>query len=183
MKNVIELQSKRLLLRPFEIDDAPAVQKLAGDKRISDTTLDIPYPYEDGLAEEWISTHAEKREKGEEFIFAITANGEVVGAICLKIRKEFNSGEIGYWIGVPFWNHGYATEAVAAILKFAFRELDLHRVHAHHMSNNTASGRVMLKNEMQLEGRLRQHIFKNGKFHDAVLYGILKNEWLYSNKS
>ena len=83
------LESKRLLLRPFSLTDAPVVQKLAGDEAIAATTLNIPHPYEDGMAEEWIGSHQERFEKGEAVIFAITLRDEkaLIGAIGLEINQ------------------------------------------------------------------------------------------------
>jgi len=64
------LETERLVLRPFERGDAPRVQQLAGDRAIAATTLKVPDPYEDGLAEKWIATHTKRFEKGQEIVFA-----------------------------------------------------------------------------------------------------------------
>ena len=174
------LKTERLILRPFNLLDAKRVQELAGDKRIADTTLLIPHPYPDGAAEEWISTHASNAKSGDEFVFAITLKDslELIGAIGLVINKMFNSGEAGYWVGVPYWNKGYITEALGIIIDFAFTELKLNKVHAHHFAHNEASGRVMIKNGMQKEGHFRKHVFKNNEYHDAIFYGILREDYL-----
>ncbi len=71
MKERSTIETKRLLLRSFELSDAKDVQRLAGDRAIADTTLNIPHPYEDGMAEEWISVHRLKFEAGELSNFAI----------------------------------------------------------------------------------------------------------------
>lgn len=145
------LTTKRLLLRSFVLQDAPRVQEIAGDKRVADTTLTIPHPYPEGAAEEWILKILDKADKGEAYVFAITlkATEEVIGAIGLQIHKEFNSAEMGYWIGVPYWNKGYATEAASAVIEFGFNEMMLNKIHAHHMGNNESSGKVMIKNGME----------------------------------
>lgn len=172
------LETKRLILRPFNIDDASEVQKLAGDREIAKTTLNIPYPYEDGMAEEWINTHQEAFKKGKIFTLAIVHKQEnyLIGAIGLTINKEFEHGEIGYWIGKPYWGKGYCTEATNDVLNYGFNKLELNRIFARHMKNNPASGRVMQKVGMKLEGTLKQHVKKWGEFQDILYYGILKDE-------
>ena len=72
MKECPAIETARLLLRPFELSDAKDVQCLAGDRAIADTTLNIPHPYEDGMAEEWIGERQESFKKGETVDFAIT---------------------------------------------------------------------------------------------------------------
>lgn len=174
-----ELNTDRLTLRAFSQEDAKNVQRLAGEKLIADTTLLIPHPYADGMSEEWIGTHAELFNKGTDYIFAITSRdtGELIGAIGMTINKKFNSGELGYWVGVPFWNKGYCTEAVNGLLKFGFTELKLNKILAHHFITNPASGKVLMKSGMKLEGTLRQHVRKNGRYLDIKTYGILKSEY------
>ena len=172
------IQTQRLILRSLTIADAPEVQRLASDRDIAATTLSIPHPYEDGMAEAWIETHPEAYEKGKAVFFAITLrdNGILCGAIGLGIDKENNNAELGYWVGKPYWGKGYCTEAAKAIVQYGFETLGLHRIHAAHFARNLASGRVMQKIGMHLEGCKRQHILKWGNFEDLVLYGILKSD-------
>ena len=173
------LETDRLLLRPFDLSDANEVQRLAGDFDIADTTLLIPHPYEDGLAEEWILSQEEKIASGKEFFFAIVMRdkNQLVGSIALRINADHENGELGYWIGKPYWNNGFATEAADAILRFGFNELKLERIHAHYLARNPASGKVMQKIGMQHEGRLRKHVKKWDKLEDMEMYGILKSEF------
>lgn len=175
-----QIITNRLILRNFTIGDANDVQRLAGEKEIADTTLLIPHPYPDGAAEEWIATHAYKFLNKEEVIFAITLkeNKQLIGAIGLVINKMFNHAEAGYWIGVPFWGNGYCTEALGAVLNFGFTTLGLNKIHAHHMTKNPASGKVMLKCGMKLEGSFKKHILKNGVYEDIDLYGILRDDYI-----
>lgn len=173
------LRTDRLLLRPFELADAPDVQRLAGDRSIADTTLNIPHPYEDGMAENWIKGHREKMEKGEVLNLAVTLaeTGKLIGAVGLVLDPRFESAELGYWIGRPYWGRGYATEAARAPVHYGFTTLGLNRIQARHMSRNPASGRVMEKLGMKYEGCLRQYVKKWDVFEDMKMYSVLKSEY------
>jgi len=178
------LKTERLVLRPFELSDAPRVQLLAGDRDVAAMTLLIPHPYEDGIAEAWIGSHQEHFENGQEIVFAITrkASAELIGAIGLVPNPHHDLAGLGYWLGKPYWNEGYCTEAARAVLHYAFTELRLNRVQAHHFSHNPASGRVMQKVGMRHEGTLRQHVKKWGEFYDNETYGILRAEFADSRR-
>jgi ribosomal-protein-alanine N-acetyltransferase len=172
------LRTDRLLLRPFTLDDAPEVARLAGDRDIGSTTLNIPHPYPAGEAERWISSHEEIYAAGREIPFAIaTAEGVLLGGVGLRIERAHHHAELGYWIGKPYWGRGYGTEAAAEALRYGFEILRLHRIHAGHFSRNPTSGRVLLKLGMTHEGHLRQHILKWGVFEDTDEYGILRSEY------
>jgi RimJ/RimL family protein N-acetyltransferase len=179
MKQQPTLQTNRLILRPFELTDAKEVQRLAGDRSIADTTLEIPHPYEDGIAEKWISTHQTKLEAGEMVNVAVILleTDGLIGAMGLTIVPKFERAELGYWIGKPYWGNGYCTEAARAVLEYGFTTLNLNRIHAHHFKRNSTSGRVLQKLGMAHEGYARQHIKKWDRFEDIELYGMLKSEW------
>lgn len=183
MKKRPTIETERLRLRPFQFSDADDVQRLAGDRAIADTTLNVPHPYEDGMAEEWIATHQPRFESGELFNLAVTlrTTGDLIGAIGLGIDQRFGRAELGYWIGKPYWNNGYCTEAGRAVLQYGFSVLGLHRIHASHLTRNPASGRVMQKLGMVHEGRARQHVRRWDAFEDLELYGILAEEWFREN--
>lgn len=178
MKQQPTIHTDRLTLRPFSPNDAADTQRLAGEKAIADYTLSIPHPYTDGTAEQWIDTHQDRFEKGQGVVFAITHRQQrhLLGSIGLTISQPFDHAELGYWIGKPYWNTGYCTEAAQAVLAFGFDTLGLSRIHAHHIAENSASGTVMQKLGMTHEGRQRHHIKRWGRSHDIELYGILKTE-------
>lgn len=181
MPAIPELHTPRLLLRAFVPADAPAVQRLAGDQAIASTTLNIPHPYPDGVAEAWIATHAAAFDRGESLSLAVVlaATGELVGAVALvHINLEHARAEIGYWIGKAYWGKGYCTEAAGALIDYAFRTLELNRIYAYHLTRNPASGRVMQKLGMVHEGGLRQHVLKWDAFEDLEVYGLLRDEGL-----
>jgi RimJ/RimL family protein N-acetyltransferase len=173
------LETERLILRPFRLTDAADVQRLAGDRAIADTTATIPHPYPDGAAEAWIASHAEHFASGESVTFAITRrdDGALLGAIGLELRPEHRRAELGYWVGKPFWNRGYATEATRAVVRYAFKCLPLDRVFAEYFLRNPASERVMRKIGMLPEGILRRHFIRWGAPEDLGVCSILRDEW------
>ena len=173
------LETGRLILRPFNLGDAERVQLLAGRREVASTTLNVPHPYEDGMAEQWISTHEPAYQMGRGVSYAVTlrANGELIGAIGLKNMGAGNHGELAFWIGVPYWNRGYCTEAGEAVFRYGFVERELNRIHACHLSRNPASGRVLEKLGMAHEGTLRQHVLKWGIYEDLELRGVLRADW------
>lgn len=173
------LETVRLVLRPFTLADAPTVHHLAGAVDVADTTLNIPHPYPDGAAEQWIATHPDNFNSGRAVTFAIVLREtvHVCGAISLGRTPAHMHAELGYWLGLPYWNHGYATEAAAALFTYGFTALSLHRIYARHFTRNPASGRVMQKLGMTFEGIQREHVRKGERFEDVANYGILSREW------
>lgn len=173
----------RLIMRPFRPGDAAAVQQLAGKKEIADATAQIPHPYEDGMAEEWIATHGPSFTEGTHAVFAVTLkeDGQLLGACALTIDGPVARAELGYWIGMPYWNNGYATEASQAVIDFGFETLGLNRIYARHLARNPSSGQVMKKIGMREEGTARQDAVMWGEFEDVVSYGLLREDWLLAN--
>ena len=171
------ISTPRLILRRFRMEDAPLVQKLAGAREVALNTLLIPYPYPDGEAERWIATHEAASERGDH-AFAITLDDALIGAIGLHAKPDHDRAEIGYWIGVPYWGRGYATEAARAIVEHGFEKLGLHRMYAMHFMRNPASGRVLQKIGMRHEGSLRHHLKRWGQYIDVEMYGILRDDWM-----
>lgn len=148
------LATERLLLRPFTSDDAALVQKLAGDKRVAEMTTKIPHPYPDGVAEAWISGLDESWNKGTLATFAVTlrSSDQLIGAVSL-MNISNGAAEVGYWIGVPYWNQGYCTEAVDALIGFGITSCELNCVRAFHLTHNPASGKVLKKAGLRKVGK------------------------------
>ena len=175
----MNIRTERLLLRPLKLSDASDVQRLAGDRDVASTTRNIEHPYEDGMAERWIRTCQEKSDAGELINFAIIlhSGGSFLGAIELHPDIGARDAELGYWVGKPYWNQGYATEAVKAVVYHGLIELKMDRVYAAHFTRNPASGRVMQKAGMLHEGFLKGHTEKWGVFEDLELYGVTREQF------
>jgi [ribosomal protein S5]-alanine N-acetyltransferase len=174
------LQTARLQLGSFNLEDAPELQRLAGAREIADTTLAIPHPYHLPDARAWIERQKSHGEDADTLNFAIRlqSSGRLIGGIGLKdIDRQHWQAELGFWIGLEWWGQGYAREAAEAVIRFGFEALQLNRICAHHMTRNPASGRVLQAAGMQREGLLRQRVRKWGVYEDVVLYAVLRSEW------
>ena len=179
MREFPRLTTERLVLRPFTLPDGPVVEALAGAWEVADTTLAMPHPYPAGGGASWIATHTENWDRNGILALAICdrRSQELIGAISLHMEEMHRHGEIGYWIATKFWSNGYATEAARAIVNYAFTELRLHRVQARHFLRNPASGRVLQKVGMKLEGTLRDAYIRWERFETVDVYAILASEW------
>jgi len=167
------LQSQRLTLRPFQADDAGAVEAIMADDRMH-PYLDLPRPYTKADATYFVTERAvQARIEASELVCALveTTSGRVVGAAGLKIpRPRATSVEIGYWIGATDWNRGYATEATRTLADFAFRS-GAARVEILTYVTNAASAAVALKAGFRFEGISRHRQVADDGPVDCALFG------------
>lgn len=173
------IETKRLLLNKLIVEDVPAITRFANNPNIASQTLNLPYPYTEKDALFWISMAEHGFKSRSNFIFAIRlkeTNG-FIGGMGLAPEPEFSRTEIGYWLAEPFWNQGFATEALAAMIGFGFEELQLNKVCASHFRTNPASGRVMEKCGMIKEGELKEHVKRKDVYYDMVVYGLTRRDF------
>ncbi len=140
------IESGRLILRPFSLSDVKRVSALAGDKQISEMTANIPYPYSVSDVENWIRTHDELFLSGKGVVYAIVLkdSAELIGAISFP-KLENGLGVLGYWLGVPYWGCGYATEASKALISYSKKHYGLTRLKVMHLVGNERSKSVIEK--------------------------------------
>jgi RimJ/RimL family protein N-acetyltransferase len=174
--NQVVLETPRLRMRPWAEADIPELLPLIGAKEVAATTLRIPHPYTHDDAVAFLRHCREVNEEGLGPRLAIVRreDARLCGGIGLVTDSQHQHAELGYWIGVPYWGQGYATEAARAMVDYGFKQLKLHRIFASHFPHNPASARVLQKIGMKHEGSLREHIYKWDKFYDMVIYGILR---------
>ena len=140
------IQTDRLVLRPPEPGDAPCIHRLIGEWEVARMTANVPHPYEDGMAEDWIAKSVRELEAGEAYHVAVTRSDtpDLIGAVGLGLPEQ-RAPVLGYWIGRPYWGQGYATEAAGGLVAFGFDALGVEKVIASVMLENLASGRVLDK--------------------------------------
>ena len=174
-----QLATDRLILRRLQMDDAPHIVELAGDYDVAKMTLNIPHPYPPESASHFIEGSQEAWDEQEHYAFAIVSkeSDTFMGVIGIIPERQHRRAEVGYWIGKPFWNRGYVTEALKRVIQFGFEDLDLNRIDAAYRVDNPASGRVMEKVGMQLEGTFRQMTIRDGEFSDLSYRAILREDY------
>jgi len=172
------LETERLILRPLQAGDEAAITRHAGDRRIAAGKPGIPHPLPQDWARRYIDHHRQAIAAREDFCLALTRRPDpkLIGVINLYPQSA-NGGQVGFWTGLPWWGQGYMTEALRAVLRFAFQDLDLPRVHASHFRSSPAAGRVMQKAGMRREGCLRQHLLRDGQAQDLVFHGMLRADF------
>lgn len=178
-----KLQTERLILRKLTIEDSDRIEELASDYDVARTTLTVPYPYPKGSAKQFITSVLAAENEGRFVIFAIEDKFEssLIGVINISINQPHNRGELGYWVGKPYWNKGYGTEAAKAVIKLGFNELQLNRIFAASFTHNPGSWRIMEKIGMKKEGTFHQHVLKWGEYVDLTYYGLLKEDYENQN--
>ncbi len=177
MKFQPTLKTTRLRLRPFVATDAEALCDIAGSREIADSTAGVPHPYSLVAAKAWIAglPHFYKADGAVNFAVELQDSGDLIGAIALSgIDGTNRCAELGFWIGVPWWGNGYATEATWELLHFGFSEFSLNRVEARHLVRSSAPQKVLGKLGMSSEGVLRQRIRLWDAFEDVRVHSLLR---------
>lgn len=175
LKEFPVIETERLILSQLQEEDIPFVTEYLQDKIFSDLTSNIPYPYTREHAEFWLEMSRKSFEDNTGYTFAVrNKEGNILGAIGLHDRDD-DKAELGYWMGKPFWNKGYITEAASALIDFGFKELQLNKIYATYFLHNPASGRIMEKIGMEKEALLKQHLKKDNGYFDVQMYSVLKN--------
>jgi RimJ/RimL family protein N-acetyltransferase len=150
------LATERLILRTPRLADAAVIATLANDRRIAENTARIPYPYALSDAESFIA--AVTGPGSLETVFVATlADGDLLG-VCGFGGPDAEAPELGYWFGAPYWGQGYTTEAVRAVIDYAFTDGGHEVLHAGARVSNPASRRVLEKCGFQWTGVRLQRI-------------------------
>jgi RimJ/RimL family protein N-acetyltransferase len=141
------IATERLVLRRLEARDRARLVQLANNWRVAKNLGTMPFPYTEAAAEEWLGKQDELWAGGKSQPLAITIDGALVGGIGIGTRpdRDDEEWELGYWLGEPYWNRGYASEAAVALRDHAFEAVGLEQLIAGHYADNHASGRVLTK--------------------------------------
>jgi ribosomal-protein-alanine N-acetyltransferase len=173
------LETARLRLRPFADADAAALFGLHSNAQVL-RYWDAPPWSEPERAHRFIAACGQMAEEGTGARLAVDrgSDGAFVGWCGLtRWNPDHRSASLGYCFAEAAWGHGYATEAAAALLEWAYGALDLNRVQAETDTRNLASARVLEKLGFVREGTLREDCVVNGDVSDSWVYGLLRREW------
>ncbi len=176
----MELNTERLILRDFIHDDWPAVLAYQRDPRYLRYTQWIDRSPTD--VQRFVQMFLEQQQVRPRLKYQLAVvlkfSGQLIGNCGIRLHEdEAYRADIGYELSPQHWGHGYATEAARAILRFGFTQLNVHRIWAWCIAENTASAHVLEKLGMQYEGRLRETEYFKNRWWDSLVYAILKEEW------
>lgn len=171
------LQGEKIYFKPLSINDAEKIHTYASDENVKRF---IGWPLMKTLEE--TSNYIEemlRREAADTHLYAsivLKSTDEIIGtAMIFSFDHEAKHAEIGYVFHSSYWGNGYGTETVALMNDFAFGTLKLHKLNARVVDANIGSAKVLEKNGFELEGRLRDHFFIDGRYFDSLLFGKLKD--------
>lgn len=178
---IYQFQTERTVIRSYRKNDANAVWKVMRHPYVYATTAFIAKDYPRWRVDVWMSCieRSIRNKTGYEFGMFDRLTGDYIGNVGLICVNDLNrSAYLTYFIDPSRWNLGYATEGAEEMLRFAFGELDLHRVGGTCMSHNPASRRVMEKCGLEFVGTVRGELCKDGEFIDVDHFSLLKDDFI-----
>ena len=162
-------------LRKWLNSDADSVAKYANNINVANNLRNVfPHPYtiEDA---KWYVNNCASNDEIHQCTRAIVVDGEAVGSIGAFIKDDVycKSGEIGYWLGEPFWNRGIISEAIKQMCDLVFQKYGVVRIFAEPYAGNLGSRKVLEKAGFELEGILKKSVYKNGAIFDSCIYALI----------
>ncbi len=174
-----DLETEDLILRKPRIRDAKDIYSYASDPEVARYVLWEPHRSVSETASFIRDLRARIRAGcPSSWVVVLRGTGTVIGTVgFVWYSAENNAAELGYSFSREYWNHGYATQALRAVIDAVFSSLPLNRLETQHDVRNPASGRVMQKCGLTQEGILRGRILNKGEYVDTALYSILRSDW------
>ncbi len=175
-KDLPTIRSKRIVLRKISINDLSDVYEYASNPEVSRYLL--WYPHKTLSYTRQYLEYLEKLYKKEKFYdWGIELCGKMIGTVGFSsFNLKTNSAEIGYVLNPEFWGKGIVAEAIFEILKFAFGNLDLSRVEAVFLPDNTQSRRVLEKCNFKYRGK--KLFLVKGEYRYVDIFSISKEEFV-----
>ena len=174
-----QLTTKRLILRKLSMRDADDVFAYSRDPEVARHVLWDAHTSV-GESRAYIRYMIRKYRQGEPASWGIElkSTGRIIGTIgYMWYQRDNSAAEVGYSLSRAHWNQGLMSEALACVLDYSFRTLNIHRIEAQFEVNNPASGRVMEKAGMLFEGTLRGRLYNKGRYVDVSIYSALREDW------
>jgi len=174
------IETERLLLRRFTMADTEDMfREWAGDENVTRYLAFEPHKSAGEtktILAQWIVGYEELNNY--QYAIEIKNSSELIGSITVRIRNEKSkTADVGYCIGVKYWNNGYTSEALQALIHYMFYDVGVNRIEAYHSVNNPASGKVMQKAGMYREGMCRQKYMSNVGYQDSDIYGLVREDF------
>lgn len=166
-------------LREYHKADINVVWKYINDWEVRKYLIPgVPLPWKFEEEEKWYEELSAKKEDNYSFAIERISDGQYVGGCGINELDWKNSvATVGIFLGKPFLSQGYGTDAMNVLVNFIFSEMNLHKVMLYVYAFNERAIKSYQKVGFKIEGTLRSQIFRDGKYHDEMIMGILKEEW------
>jgi len=179
LNSPVVLESERLIVRPVEEADLPALLLVNGD---DEATRFLPYASWRSLSDGrvWFERMSLMGARGESIQYVVIERTSALAiGTCLLFRYEESSAraELGYVLGRSYWGRGLMREALTAVIDCAFGAYALRRLEAEVDPANRASSGLLERLGFSREGQLRKRWIDKGVAHDTIIYGLLSDEW------
>ena len=174
----LQLSGSQVILREFCLDDLDRVMTVVGDDRVAESLSFNTRSREQAMEMlDGILSRAKHEPRTEYYLAVTTADDGLVGVARLEL-SGVQAAKGGGAIAADYWRRGYAIDAARTLMDFGFRELKLHRISVAMGPNNVASIEAARRLGMTYEGRIRDHVYTNGRWRDSLLYSVLADEWI-----
>lgn len=172
----IVLKTPRLQLRALREDDFPRLVQFLNSWDVARWMAVVPYPYTVQHAHEFMVATQDglESQRAYQFVLADAYSDELLGGIGLQDRHPDGDWDIGYWLGKPYWGQGLAREAIAAIVRFGFEDLNLPQIGAVVHMGNQRSQHVLEKTGFTYTGLHPAPAIKNRLRGTPLVHSYLK---------
>jgi len=174
------IETQRLILRRMLKRDYKDMYEYACQHAVTEYLLWDVHPAE-SYTQRYLSYIQTRYRAGDFYDWAVIwkRTDKMIGTCGFtRFNTEANSAEVGYVLNPAFWGIGVAPEAVKAVMRFGFSELNLHRIEARYMAKNQRSRRVMEKVGMEFEGIARDSMFVKGRYVSVGTCAILRSDYI-----
>jgi len=174
----VMLEGETVKLRPILASDAAVAYSMLVDEQILAWLL-WDGPESEGEVFNTYSQWEKQFGASGEYWFALERLDEpgLIGCISFSFPQHEKQTDVGYWLGKPFWNRGYMTEAVRLVCYLCFEHLGSERMYAPVFKGNVRSRRTLEKNGFILDGTLRRHLLKRGQWLDVWFMSLIRQDW------
>jgi [ribosomal protein S5]-alanine N-acetyltransferase len=173
------LTGTQISLRPLKRSDITALKRQANDRTISKFMPSIQFPYTAENARRWVNRtlRSARTDSAYQLGIELLSRKDFIGMMGIKnINRVDRNGELEYWLGRSYRGRSYASQAMRLMLRFAFNELNLHRVYAIVAALNTPSIKLLERHGFLREAVWRDATWINNGWHDVYCYGLLETE-------
>lgn len=169
--------SQRLVLRTPHEDDIDALAHLANNTNVAAMVSRMPHPYTAHDAEDFVNRAKQGGIGKRVYAITLAETGTFIGCCGLEPHEDAAVMELGYWLGEPYWNRGYATEAAHMLIDMGFRDFDIDAIDVRCRVVNVASRRVIQKCGFQFQGTGMSPCMALGAFVPVEWYRLDRRTW------